>query len=230
MSCLVRSMRKDDIDQVNEIDREAFPSMWPPVNFDRELRNQLAYYIVVYDDEKTCSRPVKARRNKTSSGVFPRIRRWLSRNNTAVKEEPAPSVTQFIRGFAGFWLVADEAHIMNIAVREQYRRQGTGELLLISLIDLALELKADFITLEVRPSNNIAQSLYSKYGFARVGERRGYYSDNKEDAIIMSTETISSASFRERHQRLKEDYFKKQQIAPDRIGCLPGSGQAQPTA
>ena len=100
--------------------------------------------------------------------------------------------------------MAGEAHITNIAVREQYRRQGIGELLLISLIDLAIELDAHLVTLEVRASNTTAQSLYSKYGFIQVGLRRGYYTDNREDGVLMSLENITSAPIQANLQQLKQ--------------------------
>ena len=91
---------------------------------------------------------------------------------------------QLILGFAGFWIVAGEAHVTSIAVRETYRHQGIGELMLISLVGLALEMGAEMVTLEVRVSNINAQKLYQKCGFRQVGVRRGYYTDNGEDALI----------------------------------------------
>jgi ribosomal-protein-alanine N-acetyltransferase len=120
-------------------------------------------------------------------------------------------------GFAGFWIMTDEAHIISIATREIHRRQGIGELLLISVIDLAAELKARIITLEVRASNTTAQSLYHKYGFIQVGLRRGYYIDNHEDGILMLSEDINSAPFQEHLQQLKQAHFRKWKIALHQI-------------
>ena len=100
-----------------------------------------------------------------------------------------------------------------MAIKESYRRQGMGELLLISAINLATELKVRIVTLEVRASNTAAQALYSKYGFNQVGLRRGYYIDNKEDAILMSTEDISSTSFQSHLEQLKQVHSKKLEIA-----------------
>ena len=146
-------MKQEDVPQVTEIDREAFPSLWPPANYERELKNGLAHYIVANDEGE-----------------------------------------QYITGFAGLWMLVDEAHITNIAVREKHRRQGIGEALLIAVIELAIELGAHLITLEVRASNAEAQKLYAKYGFVRVGLRRGYYTDNREDAVLMSIEDVKSAA------------------------------------
>ena len=108
--------------------------------------------------------------------------------------------------------MADEAHITNIAMRESYRRRGVGELLLISIIDLSTELNARFITLEVRVSNTTAQSLYHKYGFNQAGLRRGYYTDDGEDAILMTTENITLAPFQAQFQQLKQAHSKKWEI------------------
>jgi len=83
----------------------------------------------------------------------------------------------------------------------------------LSIIDRAAKLRARIVTLEVRASNIVAQSLYYKYGFNQVGLRRGYYMDNKEDAIIMSTEDISSAPFKERFEQLRQAYYEKWGIA-----------------
>jgi ribosomal-protein-alanine N-acetyltransferase len=81
------------------------------------------------------------------------------------------------------------------------------------MINLATELNARITTLEVRASNTIAQSLYYKYGFTQTGLRHNYYIDNKEDAVIMSTENITSASFQAHLQRLKQVHSRKWGIA-----------------
>jgi ribosomal-protein-alanine N-acetyltransferase len=92
-------MRQEDAIQMAEISLEAFPTMQPPTNYQREYRNPLAHYIVVHD----------LAANREVFGV---------------------KLTRYMVGYAGFWLMADEAHIVDIAVRETYRRQGLGELLL----------------------------------------------------------------------------------------------------
>ncbi len=88
-------------------------------------------------------------------------------------------------GYCGFWQVAGEGDITNIAVLPGYRRRGVGGRLLGRLIDEAEALGLGSLTLEVRRSNETAKRLYRKYGFEQVGERKRYYSDNNEDAIIM---------------------------------------------
>ena len=89
-------------------------------------------------------------------------------------------------GYAGFWNVSGEGGITNVAVLPEYRKQGAGSALIEEMIHKARELRLDLLTLEVRKSNGAAQRLYEKYGFERIGERRRYYSDNGEDAWIMT--------------------------------------------
>lgn len=190
-------MGKGDIPQVNEIDREVFPALWPPPNYRRELENRLAHYIVAGDDT--------LEEGERSFGLLSRLRRLFKREVLSTRE--------YIFGFAGFWIMAGEVHITNIAVRQKHRRQGIGELLLISLINLATKLDASLITLEVRASNTTAQALYSKYGFAKAGVRRGYYTENREDGVVMTLEGITSAPVRADLQRLKEVHLKRRGIA-----------------
>lgn len=89
-------------------------------------------------------------------------------------------------GYAGFWNVSGEGGITNVAVLPEYRRQGIGSMLIAEMIKTAVKLKLDLLTLEVRKSNIGAQGLYKKFGFDIIGERKRYYSDNGEDAWIMT--------------------------------------------
>lgn len=90
-----------------------------------------------------------------------------------------------VAGYAGMWIIYDEAHVTNIAVHPDFRGQKIGKALMLTLMEHALRLGAERITLEVRPSNKVAQELYRKLGFRPVGVRKGYYTDTNEDAIIM---------------------------------------------
>lgn len=88
-------------------------------------------------------------------------------------------------GYAGMWLIMDEAHITNIAIHPDYRGQKRGEKLLRRLMEEARSHGMRKMTLEVRRSNKVAQNLYEKMGFYATGFRPRYYSDNNEDAMIM---------------------------------------------
>jgi ribosomal-protein-alanine N-acetyltransferase len=207
MTYCVRAMVKEDLTQVAKIDREVFPTQWPPANYRLELQNRLAHYIVVYDTERTYD-PAEVSSKETRHTFLARWLPWLRRDHEK-DENSIVFASQYVIGFSGIWLMAGEAHITNIAVREQYQRRGIGELLLIATIDLSRELKAETMTLEVRESNKIARNLYSKYGFKQTGLRRGYYLDNRENAIIMSTANINSEPFLEQLQRLRESLAQK---------------------
>ena len=197
MSYKIRPMRREDVDQVVVIDKEAFPTQWPPTNYRNELQNRLAHYIVVYKEGE----PVNTKPHPLNTGFFSRVRGWFRRNQ---KTPDKLLKEHHIVGFAGCWILADEAHITEIAVRESYRRQGIGQLLIITLIEMGVKLKADLATLEVRISNTAAQNLYEKFGFEKVGLRKGYYTDNREDALIMTISDIKSPVFQTKLSQLKQ--------------------------
>lgn len=90
-----------------------------------------------------------------------------------------------IVGYIGIWLIIDEGHITNVAVHSDYRGLKIGNELLKEMVNLCKKNNIVAMTLEVRKSNEIAQNLYKKYGFKMAGIRKEYYSDNREDAIIM---------------------------------------------
>jgi ribosomal-protein-alanine N-acetyltransferase len=214
-------MGKKDIPQVTAIDREAFPTMWPPVNFSHELTNRMAHYIVAGDTEMT----VNGSENGNTIKLVP-VHSFLGiKWPFGTRPSPLQPVepVEYITGFVGMWIMVDEAHVINIAVRERYRGTGIGELLLVSSIDQATKLKASVVTLEVRASNSVAQKLYTKYGFAKVGVRKGYYTDNKEDAFIMTTDIITSDTFKKQFQKLSAAHFQKMGNCEYRVG-EKGSG------
>jgi len=110
-----------------------------------------------------------------------------------------------IVGYAGMWVILDEAHITTIAVDPAFRGQHIGERLLVGLIDAALGRGARWMTLEVRKSNATAQTLYKKYGFREIGARKGYYSDNREDAIVMWSGNLQERDYQHRLAKLRTE-------------------------
>ena len=108
-----------------------------------------------------------------------------------------------IAAYGGMWLMVDEAHITTFAVHPAWRRQRIGERLLLAFLDLAIERGAQEATLEVRLSNLAARKLYEKYGFRPVGLRPRYYSDDQEDALIMTTDSLRERSMLDRIERLR---------------------------
>ena len=182
VGCCVEDMQVADLRQVMDVERLAFPSPWSVAAYRHEItRNELSTYLVLRIRDV-------ARLGSGLRWPCPRARR--------------PSLP--ILGYGGFWLLVDEAHISTLALHPDWRGRGLGEMLLVALIDAAILRGAKEVTLEVRLSNAVAQSLYSKYGFAQVGRRKGYYHDNGEDALIMTTPRVDEPRFAARYRQTKE--------------------------
>ena len=202
MSYTIRRMQDGDIAQALEIDREAFPTQWPHpsyTSFKQELRNRLACYLVV-TKPRTPEMTEHVNDGKTLWQKFVN----LFDHDRFFGEEVSQSTKEYIVAVAGFWIMVDEAHITTLATRNAYRRHGIGERLLIQIIEMAEQLRANVVTLEARVSNTQAQALYEKYGFRKVGIRKAYYTDNGEDAVLMTTDSVNSNEFQMHFQHLKK--------------------------
>ena len=206
---LVRRMSLSDIPQVLEVERQSFPSMWPPTAFRRELQqNRLAHYIVIGEANPA----VAAAQSGDGSPEPGPISRFLGEiKHILTGDDPAnlpppEERAELITGFIGVWLLPDEVHIVTIAVRDSHRRQGIGEMLLIAALDLAREGTQPLVTLEVRVSNDAAIRLYEKYGFEQAGLRPRYYSDNHDDAYILTANGVTAGGYTERLATLREEH------------------------
>ena len=206
MRYLVRPMNADDIPQVSAIDREAFPTEWPPPSFRREMASSMVRYLVACDESRRAGPRVEGpvARKTAWESVVSRIRHVLGRNHSSPRS--VADDRPLIVGYASIWMMVDESHLTSIAVRKSHQRQGVGELLLMAIIRLSMQMRADVITLEARASNHGAQVLYAKYGFKAVGIRRRYYTDNSEDAVVMTTDKINSPSYRDLIRALEARY------------------------
>lgn len=127
------------------------------------------------------------------------------------------TTTGHLCGYTGFWLIGEEAHITTLAVHPDYRRRSIGERLLIHDIQMATKVGARWMTLEVRVSNDAAQSLYYKYGFKSLGTRRKYYQDNNEDALVLWTENILDPVFQEMLQQRIDELTLRENSATARV-------------
>ena len=206
MRYAIDRMTMSDVPRVVEIERLAYPSPWPPSAYRKELQdNRWAHYIVLRDKQMSqesvsvpAPGPEKPRRFFSLSFLPGRATATVS----------SPDLTSIV-GFAGLWLMVDEAHVTTIAMHPNFRRRGLGEYMLASLIEIAYDIGAKWVTLEVRVTNYSAQNLYRKYGFREAGLRHRYYSDNQEDALIMWTDEIHSPDYRQRFQILKMELMRK---------------------
>ncbi|MEO6987535.1 MAG: ribosomal protein S18-alanine N-acetyltransferase [Aquihabitans sp.] len=101
-------------------------------------------------------------------------------------------------GFAGLLMIADDGHVATVAVEPAQQGSKIATRLIVELVQAALSLGANQLTLEVRVSNTRAQSLYRRFGFVPAGVRKGYYADNGEDAIVMWAHDVDQPSYAER--------------------------------
>lgn len=110
-----------------------------------------------------------------------------------------------VAGFGGLWLMVDAAHIVSVGVAPEWRRRGYGRAIVHALVEVAIVHGMVEATLEVRESNEAARALYRAYGFYEVGRRKRYYPDNREDAVIMTTEELTGAAYQARLARLRAE-------------------------
>tara|TARA_B100001750_G_scaffold71875_1_gene57377 strand:+ start:831 stop:1532 length:702 start_codon:yes stop_codon:yes gene_type:complete len=218
MPFILRALQKSDFEQVSLIEREAFPTLWPRTSFKDGLKSPKIDLLVVTQrtDGSGFQSPgpteIKAdikKRSLIARGIISiKSRIWPK----PIEEIPLPGTAL---GFVSTWFLTDEAHITTIAVKKDWRGQGLGELLLSGAIDNAINQGSRVVTLEVRISNDSAISLYQKYGFRRVGTRKKYYTDNGEDAAIMTTEPVLSLSYQRRFEELKQAYTERRRVVLD---------------
>lgn len=220
MNPSVRPLSADDLPQVQEIERESFPGLWPPTPFRRELTNQAVAYLVAWLPKPP--QPGAPDASASNGKVKPIIWRLVSSVKGLLPSGTRPESQDLIVGFVGVVFTVDEAHITSLAVRELWRGLGIGELLLISTIELALARGCRALSLEVRASNQVAQALYAKYGFRSVGVRKAYYNDNGEDAVIMTTDPIDSPAYKELFERQVRIYRQRR---GERTVVLPEAAQ-----
>jgi [ribosomal protein S18]-alanine N-acetyltransferase len=195
-------MRLRDIPEVVQIERESFSMTWPANSYKRELQqNRMARYVVVRYEPAPEEPPVA--RLKEPRRPFPLSLLPFAGDRPATDDVPP------VVGYGGLWMMVDEAHVTSVAVRPDFRGRGLGELLMLTLFEVALRLGARWMTLEVRVSNQVARHLYAKLGFREAGIRPRYYTDNNEDAVIMWSEELRSAAFRERFAHRRQELAAK---------------------
>ena len=214
----IEPMRIEHIPVVSAIERRCFAQPGPQNAYRREIQsNKMAHYFVARKIEPGTERELPPSSTSSSSTApAPADNGLLGRLSRLFKggpDEPAtPALEAELRsivGYAGLWLMTDEAHITTIAVDPEYQGNGIGELLLLGLIERSVQIGAHWLTLEVRVTNRVAQALYEKYTFKEMGLRRRYYSDNGEDALVMWTDPVESDTFQEAVRENRERLARK---------------------
>jgi ribosomal-protein-alanine N-acetyltransferase len=166
-------MREGDVNTVQEIERDIFATPWPRNAYYRELASRASAHYVVLRQEGMAERP---------SGF------------------PSPDFDPTIIGYGGMWRMYDEAHVTTIGVRLDLQHSGFGRILFAGLVQAAYDMGAKWVTLEVRTTNENAMHMYEGFGFKVIGRRKGYYTDNGEDAIVMWSDSIHSPRFRKAYE------------------------------
>ena len=165
-------MTESDIATVQEIEREIFATPWPRNAYYRELASRASAHYVVLREEGA-EAPARFR---------------------------GPDFDPTITGYGGMWRMYDEAHVTTIGVRRDLHHSGHGRILFAGLVQAAYDMGAKWITLEVRTTNDNAMRMYEGFGFKVIGRRKGYYTDNGEDAIVMWSDSIHSPRFRRAYE------------------------------
>jgi ribosomal-protein-alanine N-acetyltransferase len=212
---LIEPMTQSDVEEVSQLERRCFTNPWPVSAYRRELRApQQNYYAVLreWSDEDADSPRMG------SNGPEPNDRNGGLRHRLATLagsrlHGPPSRGRPPIIGFAGMWVLYEEAHITTIGVDPALRGQGLGELLLMDLFDEAMRRSATWVTLEVRVTNATAQNLYRKYGFTIEGRRPRYYSDNNEDAFIMWSGSLKDPTYAEQLAKLKRGIERRMRFS-----------------
>jgi ribosomal-protein-alanine N-acetyltransferase len=166
-------MREADIGTVQEIEREIFSTPWPRNAYYRELASRTSAHYLVLRQEGAVERPAGFQ-----------------------GADFDPSIV----GYGGMWRMYDEAHVTTIGVRHDLQHRGHGRVLFAGLVQAAYDMGAKWVTLEVRTSNDNAMKMYEAFGFKVIGRRKGYYTDNGEDAIVMWSDSIHSPRFRRAYE------------------------------
>jgi len=196
----IEPMREADVPAVQIIERDIFSTPWPRNAYYRELASRnSAHYIVL-----------RRQGGPTGEGLRP-AGGWGG----------SPPETDEIVGYAGMWRMYDEAHVTTIGVRHDVQHSGYGRVLFAALVQAAYDMGAKWVTLEVRTSNENAMRMYEGFGFKVIGRRKGYYTDNGEDAIVMWSDSIYSPRFR---RAFEENLSRVQSdVQGLRRDLLPGS-------
>ncbi|NEP55577.1 MAG: ribosomal protein S18-alanine N-acetyltransferase [Symploca sp. SIO2G7] len=177
-----------------ELDQLCFGGLWTKSGYERELDSPNSQLLILEANQGNVEcrmQNVEGKRQETGD-------RWQETDGCPNEKtsppcmkipfsaSPRPRVPASpLLGLGCFWSILEEAHITILAVHPDWRRQGLGQLLLYALLDKATRLQLEWATLEVKPSNQAALSLYQKFGFVEVGRRRSYYQDTGEDALIL---------------------------------------------
>ena len=168
---VIEELTEGDLSAVMQMDQECFGGLWTEAGYRREIESPNSQLLIM-------------------------------KAVPTLKEQPSTSVSgemgqtdSNLMGVGCVWFILEEAHITVLAIQPPYRRQGLGQFLLITLLETAIRRQSEWATLEVRISNHVAQKLYERLGFVTIGQRKKYYQDTGEDALILWNKGLQKQSF-----------------------------------
>jgi ribosomal-protein-alanine N-acetyltransferase len=179
-------LKAEQLSAVVELDQLCFGGLWTRSGYERELDSSSSQLLVL-----------EAAIDDQESGFSRQSSEVLTQNLARADFQTAPTSQNSLLGLGCFWSILEEAHITILAVHPDYQRQGLGQLLLYALLRDAKRRQLEWATLEVKPSNQAALSLYQKFGFTEAGRRRRYYKDTGEDALILWRGGLQTLEFEE---------------------------------
>jgi ribosomal-protein-alanine N-acetyltransferase len=179
-------LKAEQLSAVVELDQLCFGGLWTRSGYERELDSSSSQLLVL-----------EAAIDGQESGFSRQSSEVLTQNLARADFQTAPTSQNSLLGLGCFWSILEEAHITILAVHPDYQRQGLGQLLLYALLRDAKRRQLEWATLEVKPSNQAALSLYQKFGFSEAGRRRRYYKDTGEDALILWRRGLQTLEFEE---------------------------------
>lgn len=182
----LKPLTAEQLDAAVELDQLCFGGLWTRSGYERELDSPSSQLLVL-----------EAHQASKDSGFPGQSSEDLTQSSQRADFQAAPTTQNSLVGLGCFWAILEEAHITILAVHPDYQRQGLGQFLLYALLRAAKRRQLERATLEVKPSNHAALSLYKKFGFTEAGRRRGYYKDTGEDALILWRGGLQALEFEE---------------------------------
>ena len=189
-------MKNKHVTECEILDRQIFITNSSRTDFRKELKKNNAEYFIIVMENKNYTDLGNRFLNLVSKSFFQLIDFFIFKT------------TYKIVGYVGLWYILQEAHIVSIGVDVGHRNCGLGKFLMIAAIESAINKNSEVVTLEVRVSNYAAQKLYSKFGFNKEGIRKNYYLDDREDALIMTTNSILNLNYQNFFYKLYKDQLE----------------------
>ena len=185
---IIEELTEQNLSAVMQMDQECFGGLWTEEGYRREISSPNSQILIIKSiSELEAAQP---------SSLTPNEIRYPN-----------------LIGVGCVWFILEEAHITVLAIQPPYRRQGLGQLLLVALLETAIHRQSEWATLEVRISNHAAQKLYAKLGFVTIGQRKKYYRDTGEDALILWNKGLQKRSFHYDLEQLKQQTVVRLQEA-----------------